>query len=156
MAIDGNRPPAIQVIGIASVFYGISDPLLTVYAALGSLQDGPHRTLFEHLGRVPVVIMLLAGGLGVLRGRTWSRFVYWLLPIYSMIVTLVLMPAVFRSLPVGGDVWGALDATALYWPIVTAVLYPVAFIVSNYFWNLEQSNFPRRAGGTPERAKGSR
>ena len=151
-----KRPPVIQMIGVASIFYGVADPLLVFFGGLVGLEIGSYGPAFAQFGRVPVVILLLAGGFGVLTDRTWSRFVYWLLPMYSMIVTLVLMPAVFRALPIGGDIWGSLEASALYWPIITATFYPVAFIVSSHFWNLEQSGFLPRPDELSQREQGRR
>lgn len=147
---NANTPPLIQAIGIASIVCGVADPLLTVLGSFGGPDDSTYGPVLEHLGRIPIAILLLAGGIGVLHAKPWSRFVYWLLPIYSMIVTLVLMPAVVRSLPAGGDLWDSLRPTSLYWPIVTALLYPVAFIVSNYFWNIERSRLLSPADRPPE------
>lgn len=151
MPANGTTPPAIRVIGITSIVCGVADLLLTVLGRLGGPENGAYGPVLEQLGRIPIAVLLLAGGIGVLQSRPWSRFVYWLLPIYSMIVTLVLLPAVLRSLPAGGDIWDSLRPTSLYWPIVTALLYPAAFIVSNHFWNIERSRFmsaaDRRAGG---------
>ena len=74
---------------------------------------------------------------GLLHDKSWSRFVYWVPPAYSMIVTLVLLPRLLRAVPRGGDFWAVLNATSLYWPIATGILYLFAFIVSDHFWKLD-------------------
>ncbi|MBI3374318.1 MAG: hypothetical protein HY017_21550 [Betaproteobacteria bacterium] len=133
--------PAVRFIGVASIVYAASDALFAIVA----LADGRFRPVLEQLGRAPMVILLLIGGFALLLDKPWSRFVYWILPAYSMIVTLVLLPRVLRAVPPGGDFGALLNATSLYWTIATALLYVTAFIVSNHFWRLEQSKLPPRA-----------
>ena len=148
-----RKPFAIRFIGIASVFYVVLDVFPAIVNPLFALANGQYRPALEELGRVPMIILLLAGGLGLLHDKSWSRFVYWVLPAYSMIVTLVLLPRLLRAVPRGGDFWAVLNATSLYWPIATGILYLFAFIVSDHFWKLEHANAPLRAPAPPGRAE---
>ena len=145
-----RKPFAIRFIGIASV-YVVLDVFPAIVNPLPSQTASTAR--LEELGRVPMIILLLACWAGLLHDKSWSRFVYWVLPAYSMIVTLVLLPRLLRAVPRGGDFWAVLNATSLYWPIATGILYLFAFIVSDHFWKLEHANALLRAPAPPGRAE---
>ena len=150
-----NKSLAIRFISIASVVYGVADALPAIVFPLFALVGGNHRAALDELARAPMVILLLTGGIGLLRDKPWSRYLYWVLPAYSITVTLLLLPGMLRAVPRGGDFATLLTAIPLYWPIATALLYVFAFIVSDHFFKLEQSRLPPRPDPPPGWRRGT-
>jgi hypothetical protein len=137
------------MVGVVSVLYGVSDALWAIEGLIIVVANSAYSAAFEVLGRAPIAIFLLAGGLGLLFDKPWSRFVYWVLPVYPMIVTLVLLPVFLGPVPSGGGLGIVVFAASLYWPIATVFLCVVAYLVSNHFRKLRQYNVPPQAGAPP-------